>query len=357
MTHFMVVSPMLRNRVALCLATIAAVAGTTLAAPAQASRSTVRVGIANQNPTMFDSGHWSNLRMKRTRHVVRWNAIDDPDQVARIDAFVDAARAKGVKVLLHISTHDFTPRKAALPSRAAYRKKVGLLIARYYPSGVREWGVWNEANDRTQPTYRAPTRAADYFKDLWRMLDSRKRCGRTVTSRCKIVALDLLDGRSSRLRSVTRSYVRKFYGRLSRRWDRRARIVGLHNYSDTNRRARGGTKNVIRQVRRYNRRAKLWMTETGGIVKLGTTGDFTCNPRSSASVRRAESRANRAVSWMFRLAKTYRRYIDRVYVYQWTGTDCIDAVRFDSGLVRLDGSRRPSWYTVKSRMRARLFKP
>jgi hypothetical protein len=317
----------------------------------------VRVGIANQNASMFDSPHWSSMKLRRTRHVVKWNAIDDPRQLATIDAFVDAARAKNVAVLLHISTHDFTPRKAALPSRSRYRSKVGRLIARYYPRGVRDWGVWNEANDRTQPTYRSPARAADYFRDMWGMLDSSSRCGRSVTGRCNVVALDLLDGRSSKLRAATRSYVRKFYARLSRTWDRRARIVGLHNYSDTNRRARGGTKNVITQVRRYNRGAKLWMTETGGIVKLGTTGDFTCNPDSPASVRGAESRANRAVSWMFTLAKTYRRYVDRVYVYQWTGTDCMDSVRFDSGLVRLDGSRRPAYYTVRSRMRQSLFKP
>lgn len=346
---------MLRRLLPLSLTSLAL-----LGAPAVAhgSTSTVRVGIANQNASMFDAANWQSLKMKRTRHVVKWNAIDSPGQLAAIDAFVDAARSHGVSVLLHVSTDDFTIGKGTLPSAATYRRKVGKLVARYYPRGVRDWGVWNEANDRTQPTYKNPARAADYFRQMWSLLASSRRCGSRVTSKCQIVALDLLDGATRKQQAATRSYITRFYKRLNRTWDRRARTVGLHNYSDTNRRKRTGTKNVITQVKRFTRKPRIWMTETGGVLKIGTTGDFRCNPNSRTSVRRAESRASSAIAWMFRLAKDYRRDIDRVYVYQWTGTDCSDAVRFDSGLTRSDGSPRPGYTRLRSTVRAsKLFKP
>lgn len=350
---------MLRHPLTLILAVLATLAtGTILAGPAAASTSTVRVGIANQNIDMFSAPAWQALKMKRTRHVVKWDAIDDPAQIAALDAFVLAARAKKVEVLLHISTDNFTIGKGTLPSRTTYKKKVGALISRYYPLGVRDWGVWNEANDRTQPTYKSPTRAADFFKDMWGMLDNSNRCGRTVTNKCRIIALDILDGSTASQQGNARSYIKRFYGRLSSTWDKRARIVGLHNYSDTNRKKRSGTKNVISTVKKYNKTPRIWMTETGGVLKIGETGSFTCNPNSASSVKKAESRASSAVAWMFRLASDYKRDIDRIYVYQWTGTSCSKDVRFDSGLTRADASLRPAYTRVKNTVRdSKLFKP
>lgn len=339
-----------RSLIAICALTAPLAA----AGSAHASSSTIRVGVANQDVSMFGSSHFDRLKMRQTRYVVRWDAIGVPADIQRLDAFVAAARKDRVKVLLHISTNDFARGQSNPPSRSRYRAKVGALVARYYARGVRDWGVWNEANDSTQETYKNPARAADYFRDMWGMLDNRNRCGRSVTRKCNIVALDLLDGRTAANHRSTRSYIKRFYGRLSRTWDRRARTVGLHNYSDTNRRGTKGTRSAITEIKRRVRNPDIWLTETGGIVKLGR--GFPCNPDSAASVRRAEAKANRAVSWMFRLADKYKRDIDRLYVYQWTGTSCLDD-RYDYGLVRLDGSRRPGYFTVRSNMRKKLFKP
>lgn len=347
---------MLRRLPLLALLALLGLAAT--APGALATTSTVRVGIADQSAAMFSSPRYDALDQQRTRYFIRWNAAEDPAQLAQADAFVAAARAKGVDVLLHISTEDFRPGKGILPTPAKYRSEVGKLVSRFYARGVREWGVWNEANDRTQPTYKSPTRAAQYFVELWRLLDDSNRCGASVTKKCRIVALDILDGRTSKDRGNARSYIRRFYGKLSSTYDRRASIVGIHNYTDTNRRGRAGTKNVITEARRYNRRARFWLTETGGIVKLGSTGDFTCSATSAASRKRAESRANRAVSWMFTLAKEYRRDVDRLYVYQWTGSDCARDVRFDAGITRRDGSARPALSTVARQLKASsILKP
>lgn len=336
-----------------------ALGGLALGAPgASATTQTVRVGIADQSPVMFSAASWTKLDLERTRYFIKWDAADDPAQLAQADAFVAAARGRGVDVLMHISTDDFTIGEGTLPSVARYRSAVGRLVARYYAKGVREWGVWNEANDRTQPTYRSPTRAAEYFVELWRLLDDSDRCGASVTRTCRIVALDILDGRTKKDQGNARSYIRRFYAKLSSTYDRRASIVGIHNYTDTNRHGRSGTRNVITEARRYNRRARFWLTETGGIVKLGSTGDFTCSSTSAASRKRAESRANSAVSWMFTLAKDYRRDVDRLYAYQWSGSDCAADVRFDAGLTRRDGSARPALSTLSRQLReSSILKP
>ncbi len=256
---------------------------------------------------------------------------------------------------MHISTADFST-GAKLPSRAQYKREVGKLIARYYPQGVREWGVWNEANDRTQPTYRSPTRAADFFKDMWGMLDDAKRCGATVTGKCRIVALDLLDGYTPALYGNARSYAKRFYARLSPTYRKRASIVGIHNYSDVNRGSTRGTQNIITEVKRHNSRARFWETETGGVVRLGSS--YKCTASSRSSVKAAEKRAGTAVNRMFDLTNRYRGDIDRLYVYQWSGSDCDPAERFDAGLVRRDGSARPSLTNLERKLKAsKIYKP
>ncbi|WP_372789967.1 hypothetical protein [Paraconexibacter sp.] len=325
------------------------------ASPATASTKTIRVGIANQDTSMFDSPYFKPTKVKRTRYVVRWDAARLPEELKRLDAFVNRARKSKVKVLLHISTNNFARRKGELPSRKKYKKYVGKLISRYYRKGVRDWGTWNEANDSTQPTYNNPKRAADYFKDMYGMLDNKNRCGRRLTRKCNIVALDLLDGRTSKNHRSTARYVQRFYKRLSKTWDRRARTVGLHNYSDTNRKSTRGTRSAIKAVKKYVKNPNIWLTETGGIVKLGK--GFPCDPNNPASVKRAERKADSAIAWMFRIANRYKRDIDRIYVYQWTGTSCLDE-RYDYGLVRADGSRRAGYYEVRNTIRKKkLFKP
>ena len=211
--------------------------------------------------------------------------------------------------------------RCSKPSVAEYRRSVGALVRRYRPLGVREWGAWNEVNHTTQPTWNSPKRAAQYFKTM-----------RALCRGCTIVALDILD------QAGATRYIQRFYRALgsSRRF---ARIVGIHNYSDTNRAThRGrGTRSIILAVRTFNRRTQFWMTETGGVVNFGRS--FPCN----------EQRAAKSVSRMFGLARSYRRYIKRLYVYNWTGSDCNG---FDTGLTKANGQLRPAYYTLRKYLRS-----
>jgi len=307
-----------------------------VAAPAGASAAiNVSVGIGDQNVSTFDVQSFKDLRVKKVRYFIRWNAIDNPGELALADAYVNRAKRAGVRVLMHISSDVLIraadarrtgQRAAKLPTVRQYRSKVGALVRRYGRKKL-DWGVWNEANHDTQPTYKNPKRAAQFF------LEMRRLC-----RGCKIVALDILDQKGAE------RYIQRFYRALGSR-RRLANVVGIHNYSDTNRYRSSGTRSIIRTTKRYNRRAKFWLTETGGVVRFGIS--FPCNPASPGT---AERRQNRAIKHMFKLTRQFRRDIQRLYIYNFVGTGCTS--RFDTGITRdANGTPRPAYATVKREMR------
>ena len=291
---------------------------------AAAAKTNIAVGMGDQAADMFANPNFLALKIKKARYFIQWDAIDNPGLLAQADAWYNAARAARVRPLFHLDGLDIDGGTKP-PAVSLYRAKVRELIRRY--PGVREWGVWNEANSRTQPVYKlsGARRTAKYFLAL------RKLC-----RGCTIVALDLLDAGN------TKSYIRAFYKALGRR-KRLAKIVGIHNYGDTNRARRNNTKTIISAVRRYNRRAQFWATETGGLAYFATTTRvaFPCNEQRQAS----------AVRKMFRIARKYRRHIKRLYPYNFFGTDCDTNLRFDAGLIRRDGSARPAYDALRRAMR------
>jgi len=302
------------------LLALAALLATLLVTPAtvQAARTPVAVGIADQQPLMFDQPAFRALKIKKTRYFIPWDAARRPGELAKADAFVAGARSAGVGVLMHISTNNITSTHAKLPSVAQYRRDVGRIVRRYKARGVKDWGVWNEANHRTQPTSRSPERAAQYFPVMYALCKG-----------CTIVALDVLDQRG------VEGYIARFYNALFPTSRSRARLVGIHNYSDTNRKRSSGTSAIIHSVHRYNRGAQFWLTETGGVVNFGRA--FPCSERRAAS----------RLSYMFSLARKFRRNVRRLYIYNWTGSNCNG---FDAGLTKRDGSLRPGYTVVKRQL-------
>jgi hypothetical protein len=293
-------------------------------AAAQA-RTSVRVGIGDQNTAMFDNGLFKAAKFKRVRYFIPWNAMDKADQRAAAEAYVRRARSARISVFLHISTDDLRIKKAKLPSTSAYKSKVGRLVRNFRKLGVKEFGVWNEANHASQPTYRSPTRAASYFKVMYQLV--KPRC-----KSCSIVALDVLD------QTGVERYMRSYYRALGSTYRRRATLVGIHNYGDVNRKRTTFTRNIIKQSRKYNRKTKFWFTETGGLVNFGK--NFPC------STNRAASR----LKGMFSLAKKYRSSgVQRLYIYNFTGAGCQS--RFDAGLTNPDGSARPGYNVVRSALK------
>jgi hypothetical protein len=145
------------------------------------AKTPVTVGIGNQDPSMFDSPGFQSLGIQQVRYFIHWNAIRDPTQLQLADEFIDRAQRSGREVFLHVSTEDLRIKKGTLPSYTLYRRYVGRLIRRMRGMwGIRTWGAWNEANHASEPTYRAPRRAASYFKAMYRECKG-----------CTIVALDI----------------------------------------------------------------------------------------------------------------------------------------------------------------------
>jgi hypothetical protein len=294
---------------------------------ASAAKINVAVGIGDQSPKMFDDANWKSLNLKKTRYFIEWNAVDHPAEVENADKFVDAARQRGVKVLMHISTENINavpPTK--LPTVAEYKAKVGQLIKRYKPRGVTEWGAWNEANHKSQPTAKNPKRAAQFYTAL-----------KGMCTGCKIVALDVLD------QAGVERYIASWL-KAAGAAGRTAKIIGIHNYSQVNRRITErnaskrypGTARIVKAVRKRNKVAKFWYTETGGVAQFGSA--FPCDKSRQAS----------RTKFMFTMLKKYDRNIERLYSYNWFGNNCDG---FDAGLVDRNGSTRPSYNVFKANLK------
>src|SRR3954451_11651148 len=111
-----------------------------LVAPVAASaRIPIRVGIGDQQISMFDNAAFQRARFERVRYIVAWNVMDNAAQRLSARAFVKRARAAHMQVLLHVSTDDYTIKKARLPSVATFRRQVRRLVRYFRTLGVREF--------------------------------------------------------------------------------------------------------------------------------------------------------------------------------------------------------------------------
>jgi hypothetical protein len=288
--------------------------------PATAGAKTgVRVGIGDQQVSMFDQPLFQARKFKIVRYFVPWNVMQHDDELAAAKAYVQRARQDHIQVLLHLSSDDLRIKKAKLPSVAQYRTQIKRIVSTFRPLGVRDFGAWNEVNHASQPTYKSPTRAADFFVEAYRAI--KPRC-----NFCNVVALDVLD------QAGVERYMRSFYRHLSSTYRQRARLVGIHNYGDVNRQRTTFTRNIIRQSHAFNKTTRFWFTETGGLVKFGRS--FPCS----------QTRARNRLRNMFSLASTYRPSgVERLYIYNWTGPSNGCNARFDAGLVNFDGTPRPGY--------------
>ena len=226
-------------------------------------------------------------------------------QRAETDAYLKAAGAAGVRVLLGFG-HARDPDKAHdLPSVKAFEREVVRFRARY--PWVTDYLTWNEANHCSQPTCRNPERAAQFYLAL------RKHC-----RGCRIVAADLLDG------SKMVGWAQRFQKAVGNR-----RVIwGLHNYIDANRFRTRGTRALLRAVK-----GDIWFTETGGLVvrRNGSTVEFPGSTRHAA----------KATSWVFRLAALSPR-VKRVYFYHWSPAPT-PRPTWDSALVDRHDRPRPAY--------------
>jgi hypothetical protein len=313
------------SRFIACLVAAAVLAGCGFAAAPQKSEAAVLVGIGEQNASMFSNPLFTQIGFKRARYFPSWNVAQVPEEAGWLDQWLAGAQAQGVEPLISFfaALGSSCPSKPCkLPTVRQYTKAFKAFHKRW--PQVKVISPWNEANHRSQPTFKNPKRAAQYYNVV------RKYC-----RHCKIVAADVIDEKNM-----------EKWLKVFKKTAKKPKIWGLHNYRDTNKRKGqllGGTKRLLKAVK-----GDVWLTETGGIVKFVLPNGHTLFPFS-------ESRANRATKRMFALAKKYRKRIKRLYIYHWQQSSGDN--RFDAGLLRNDGTARPAYTTVKRQLATRAFNP
>lgn len=312
------------------------------------------VGFGDQSIAIFDQEPFQRLAIRRTRLIVAWNIMNDQQKLLEATHYVRRSAAEGNLVLLHLG--DKTPGNATdenpLPSAKRYADHLDRLVPYFHELGVREFGVWNEANHHSQPTDRKPRRAAELFMEMWRAVHLKSGQGCRYP-KCRVVALDVLD------EGGAEDYIDEFYDRLNRTYDERSRTVGIHTYSSVNRLRNKQVSEMISALRSNVRQPNIWVTEVGGLLAFGSpNGPYPCDPDDPESVARAEERQAEAIRWMFQQMRTYHRYLDRLYFYNWFGQDCRRGTRngkpfnaFDSGIARSDGTPRDGYYEFQRKAR------
>lgn len=289
-------------------------AAAALLVTAPAARGADIIGIADQKASMFTNPFFQALDVKISRLVVSYDAVlSRTFEVADVDQWMREVRAARVEPLITLShsrgCYDGKgiPKKKVcrLPSVARYDKAFKAFRRRY--RDVTVYSPWNEINHKSQPTEKAPKRAAEYYNLV------RKRC-----RGCRIVAADILD----------QPGMAKYLKSFQRHVDGSPRLWGLHNYQDANDFKSSGTRRMLRLVK-----GEIWLTETGGIVKFGKRRPYD------------PARAARVARHMLTLASSNRR-ITRLYIYNWTGVPRTE--RFDAGLVHPSGLPRPAYFVIRA---------
>ena len=281
-----------------------------LAAPA-AARAPV-VGIGDQHPHMFSDPDFLRLGVSHSRLLLLVGLVPRPGH-GRPDRRVDGGRARGRREAADRLQPQLAPRRRA-PAAVADAVQEELPPGpRPLPRRARvlrlERGQPHAAADGAQA--RA---AAQYFNAM------RRGC-----RSCRIVAADVLDSRDML------GWIKTF-----KRYAPKARIWGLHNYKDAND-ATDTTKTLLKAVR-----GQVWLTETGGILRLKPQPGSRGDGRRSTQAKQAA-----AVKRVYKIAAASRR-ITRIYFYEWQAQP---KNRWDSAFLNADGTLRPAYHALKRGLR------
>jgi hypothetical protein len=280
--------------------TASAPAAATTPAPPAAQRPIL--GIGEQLSPMFKDKRFVDLGVRHVRLVAAYDAMALRPERDLVDVWVAEARRTGVEPFITFGHSRGQPDK--LPTVGEFRSAFRAFRRRY--PDVRVYAPWNEINHVSQPTARAPRRAAEYYNVV------KAEC-----PTCTVLAGDLLD----------QAGMVRYLQAYRRHLDGAPAIWGLHNYADTNRFRSSGLRDMLAAVK-----GEVWLTETGGIVRFGR------------SFPRDEQRAARAVAYALKLARDNER-VQRVYFYNWTGARPTD--RFDAGFIAPDGTARPAFDVLR----------
>jgi hypothetical protein len=299
--------------VAACALVPAATARTS--SPPGHAASSYLVGIGDEQAEMFTNPLWEQLHTHIARYIAPYDAAIRRDSLARARAWITAAEAAHVQILVSFYHSEHSP--TVLPGVNQYKHDVQKFV-KLFPH-VKQYQSWDEANRGNEPhAFSSPSAAtaARYYQALIR-----------VCHGCTVVGLDVLDQAKI---GPTLNYISEFKHEIGVLQTVMPKIWGLHDYSDLNRLESWRTREVSRALG-----GQIWLTETGGIVQFG--GAFPNRHGSGLS------RAAKVVKYMFAVASTQPR-IKRLYIYDWTGGN--SRTRFDAGLMDNHFHPRPAYVVV-----------
>jgi hypothetical protein len=255
-------------------------------APAASARPVI--GIAEQHSDVFGDQRFRDLKLTHARLDLSWDVLHDTGQRRAADAYMKAAHADNVDVLVtfdHSRRHGVSNNPS--PARLASEMKA---MRKRWP-WVHEFSTWNEVNI---------SKKAATVANWWLALT--KAC-----PSCTILGADLLD-RSATSDSPTatarslRTWVHDF---LKTTHGRQPKVWGLHNYIDANNGRTTVTRAVLSLVK-----GRIWFTETGGLVSRHNGSKFKI----------PQGLAHAAATTKFILTRldAVSLRVDRSYLYQWT---------------------------------------
>ncbi|HEY6759688.1 MAG TPA: hypothetical protein VI318_09365 [Baekduia sp.] len=274
------------------------------AAGAPAAARAVTVGLGDQKASSFADARLRGLGLKYARLIVPWDGATSEPGV--VDQWLAAVSADGMAphvAFEHLRTDRCPGRPCTAPTAAQYGAAVRRFVARF--PQVKTYTTWNEANHESQPVASRPELVASYYDQLVAACPS-----------CTVVAGDVLDSGSYA------NWLRRFVAAS----DADPQLWGLHDYGDVTYGTTTGVDTVLGIVP-----GTLWIEETGAIVTLRDDAGRTTFSTS-------EARAATAIDRAFALTRMRPR-IGRMYVYEW---QAFPGDPFDAGLVRPDGTARPS---------------
>ncbi|MDO9353416.1 MAG: hypothetical protein Q7T55_06960 [Solirubrobacteraceae bacterium] len=292
-----------------------------LSAVAAPAAGATAFGLGDQDKRLFEDKRFTALtKLRIVRYIAPWDVQYVPERRAAAEQWIHAARAGGY--LVHVTFNYGARSPLRNPSVASYVKATKAFVDRHRED-VETWGVFNEVN-RGLARGRFITPGPKLAAQLFTAFRTKVCVG------CKVVGVDLLDGQTI---VPTLRYLRTFKQNVKTQ----PKIWGFHNYSDTNRASMQRTSAFLANI--SPKAGQVWITETGGLYRLGST--FAPSTlRQSAATRQ-----------VFAIAKRYPR-LSRVYLYNFfgPGPDRPDDI-FDAGLVAGNGKARPAYSIVKTALR------
>lgn len=271
------------------------------------------VGVGDNGPNMFLDQNFRSLGTKIARKIIPYDYYNSKFELDQLSAWLTNAEALGIEPLIAFQ-HSMENRNH-LPSVVEFKQTLAHFRANY--PEVTTISPWNEANHVSQPTFRNPRRAAEFFNAT-----------RAACKGCKIVAADVLD------QTNMLPWLKVFS-----KYAKNPAIWGLHSYADSNKPIpwrKSATKKLLGAVK-----GKIWLTEVGGIVAFKNGFPYD------------EARAARAIRKTLQLSRKSSR-IQRTYLYCWYGAvqpTAVPPYLWDSGLVSAAGVPRPGFEVLKKWMK------